>query len=116
MSVRHKHDTDIPADSALADWIAFLGLHMQGVHTTPPKQQPQDAVLQQPHTERIQKPRLRLVEGEITEEEWEYFNHKWEQFKGLARVGVQGKVHLSTVLWDVSQKVYKRLATLLSRT
>ena len=109
-------DTDIPADSALADRIALHGLHMQGFHTTPPQQQTQDAALQQPQMEQIQKPKLRLVEGEVTEEEWEYFNHEWDQFKGLARVGIKGRCTYQRCWGMCHRRSTRGCATLHSQT
>ena len=66
-------ENDIDADAAIADRIAMLGLHIQGVHQPGPPPQPDQqptVAVQQPlqHTERIQKPNLTLVDGEVSEE------------------------------------------------
>ena len=49
------------------------------------------------------------MNGEATEEEWDFVCHEWDNFKKLTNVGGNGKEHLKTVLSDISEKVYQRL-------
>ena len=64
------------ADTSLAKRQMILCLHMDIL--LPAEVQPR------PNTERIQKPKLKFVDGEVSEEDWEYFKHTWIEYQRIA--------------------------------
>ena len=68
---------DLPFDQARA----LLEMHI--VHAHPVKDQvaPAVPVGQQPKAEKLTKPKLRVKDGQITEEALEYFKHQWGAYK-----------------------------------
>ena len=66
-------DEDIPTTSSVSEKQMQLAMHVAGHHTSVAAQ---PAPVQQ-HTERIQKPKLTVTDGQVTEEDWEYFVHAW---------------------------------------
>ena len=52
-------------------------LDMHGNHAHQPAN-PGGHTSHQPKAEKLSKPHLRVKDGQITEESWEYFNHQWQ--------------------------------------
>ena len=62
---------------------------------------------QQVRPEKIQRPKLVVKEGFVTDEAFDYFEHAWGEYKTLASVTTAAKQHLSSCLGEkVSTMVY----------
>ena len=68
---------------------ALLDMHMthahQGAATQPSSQ---------PRTEKLTRPQLKVKDGLVTEEAWEYFNHQWSVHKRQANIQSNLKEYL----------------------
>jgi hypothetical protein len=77
---------DIPADGSITKHLTMLGYHIQLVQPAPPPQ----PIHQPPapaRTEKFMRPKLKVNNGFVSEEDWEYFNNSWKEYKTLANLG-----------------------------
>ena len=62
---------------------------------------------QQVWPEKVQRPKLVVKDGYVTDEAFDYFEHAWREYKILASVNTAVKQHLSSCLGEeVSTMVY----------
>merc|ERR1711895_155487 len=59
-----------------------------------------DGPAQQLRPEKLSRPQLKLKDGQIDEETWEYFKHQWQTYKTSANLTVSAKQHLKSCLGD----------------
>ena len=59
-----------------------------------------DGPAQQLRPEKLSRPQLKLKDGQIDEETWEYFKHQWQTYKTSANLTVSAKQHLESCLGD----------------
>ena len=57
-----------------------------------------DGPAQQLRPEKLSRPQLKLKDGQIDEETWEYFKHQWQTYKTSANLTVSAKQHLESCL------------------
>ena len=57
---------------------------------------------QQPRPEKLSRPQLKLRDGQINEETWEYFKHQWQTYKTSANLTDSAKQYLEACLRDES--------------
>ena len=50
--------------------------------------------------EKLVRPNLKVRDGVVDEETWEYFRHKWSTYKAQANLTVATKSHLESCLGD----------------
>merc|ERR1711867_266800 len=55
---------------------------------------------QQPRPEKLSKPQLKLKDGQLSKETWEYFKHQWQTYKTSANLTDSAKQHLEGCLGD----------------
>ena len=55
--------------------------------------------------EKLVRPGLKVKDGIIDEEEWEFFKHRWNTYKNQANLTVAQKSHLESCLGDEITKV-----------
>ena len=104
-------DQDIDATEAATTKIALLDLHDRQVHPPAPLQpQVVQQVAPQQNTQRVQPPKLILVDGKIEEAGWDAFAHAWANYKQAGNVQVGNeKSLLANVLGETYTKVFGRL-------
>ena len=71
----------------------LLRIHTDAVHVGQA-----DNVQQQVRPEKVQRPKLVVKEGFVTDEAFDYFEHAWGEYKVLASVTTATKQHLSSCL------------------
>ena len=60
--------------------------------------------------EKLVRPNLKIKDGLVEEESWEYFNHQWTTYKAQANLTVATKSHLESCLGDeVTHVLFGRL-------
>ena len=64
-----------------------------------------DGPAQQLRPEKLSRPQLKLKDGQIDEETWEYFKHQWQTYKTSANLTVSAKQHLESCLWDKGKMI-----------
>ena len=75
--------------------MRLLDHHIQQNHAAPV---PVGNDQQQVRPEKIQRPKLEVKEGFVTDEAFDYFEHAWGEYKTLASVHTAVKQHLSWCL------------------
>ena len=50
--------------------------------------------------EKLNQPQLRIKDGQIEEETWEFFQHQWKTYKAQSNLTVATKQHLESCLGD----------------
>ena len=55
---------------------------------------------QQLRPEKLSRPQLKVKDGQVDEETWEYFKHQWQTYKTSANLTVSAKQHLESCLGD----------------
>ena len=64
----------------------------------------------QPRTEKLTRPQLKVKDGLVTEEAWEYFNHQWSVHKRQANIQANLKEYLEQCLGDdITHVLFGRL-------
>ena len=105
-------DAPATANPTLRDHIDLLSLHDRQLHPPATLQQPQvvQQVAPQQNTQRVQPPKLILVDGKIEEAGWDAFAHAWANYKQAGNVQVGNeKSLLANVLGETYTKVFGRL-------
>jgi hypothetical protein len=74
--------------ASLTNHLELVSQHMDALHRQVPQIQQQAP---QARTEKFPRPKLRLVDNFISEEEWEFFDNGWKEYKRLANPGGQAK-------------------------
>ena len=74
---------------------ALLDMHL--AHAHPSAMGPPPSSSQQPKAEKLSKPHLRVKDGLISEESWEYFNHQWSAYKKQANLQANSKEYLGVL-------------------
>ena len=101
------------AYATVTDKITLMGQHVAVNHVVvqqqQPPPQPPPVVQQHSHTECLKRPELKLSGGKVTESQWEYFVHSWDQYKTLSNLGGLARSHLEQALGEVGTKVFNRL-------
>ena len=86
--------------------MEMMKLHVQQNHAGPVRAGDGQ---QQVRSERIQRPKLVIKEGFMTDKAFNYFEHAWGEYKVLASITTAAKQHLSSCLGEeVSTLVYNR--------
>ena len=105
-------EEDIASLSATGEHLQLLGFHVEAVHPKP-WTQPVARDTQAPTPvmlEKIQCPKLELKGGSCSEEQWEYFTFRWEQYKKMVEISGREKENLALGLGDeVVGLVFHRL-------
>ena len=86
-------------DVALEDAKWLLKEHLKNAHQVKDEAAGGDA----PATlkaEKLVRPSIRIRDGVIEDEAWEYFTHKWNSYKAQANLTVATKSHLESCLGD----------------
>ena len=84
--------------------LQILEMHVQANHVV---QVPVGNGQQQVRPEKVQRPKLVVKDGFVTDEAFNYFEHAWGEYKTLASVNTAVKQHLSSCLGEeVSTMVY----------
>ena len=105
-------EEDIAGISATGEHLQLLGFHVEAVHPKPGTQLVAgDTQAPTPvRLEKIQCPKLELKGGSCSEEQWEYFTFRWEQYKTMVEISGREKKNLALGLGDeVVGLVFHRL-------
>ena len=95
---------DLPYDQAKD----LLDMHL--LHAHPPAHAPPNVAPQQQKAEKLSRPQLKIKDGQVTEEVWEFFNHQWETYKRQANLQANTIEHLEYCLGDeVTHVLFGRL-------
>ena len=99
-------------EGTTTELLQLLQLHVDTVHPRPVTDAAQGGgqVPATAKTEKVTSPQLVTKGGYATEEDWDYFIFRWEQYKSMVNLGMNEKGYLGTCLGDtVVSSVYGRL-------
>ena len=100
-------------EGTTTELLQLLQLHVDTVHPRQPVANAApvgDQVRATAKTEEVTSPQLVTKGGYATEEDWDYFIFRWEQYKSMVNLGTNEKGYLGTCLGDtVVSNVYGRL-------
>ena len=101
----YNTDTEIAADGSIEFKLQLLSIHERGVHPTQPVQPAA------PRMEKFTRPKLELKDGMVSEEDWEFFLHNWDEYKRLADPGTHSREILGLSLGEVAGRVFNRVGS-----
>ena len=95
--------------ATMSELLQLMQFHTDAVHPRQP-----DAVVAPapatPRTEKILVPKLVTKNGSATEEAWDFFTHRWTQYKATVNLGTQEKEKLGEALGEsLLSDIYGRM-------